>query len=266
MKIQILSDIHNECVDTPYVPASTDADVVVLAGDIGRVDESLPWAAEHFPGKRIVMVTGNHDAWGHEWHGLMARLRIQARRYGIDFLENDEIVIAGVRFIGACLFTDMKLFGHHSYAATLELAQHRMTDFSQIRLSNPMLKLLKTSRLLRPEDSVRLHHHSRREIGARLAQPFAGPTVVVTHHAPSPRSVEARFAHDPLSPCFASNLDDLVATSRAALWVHGHTHAAFDYVLGGTRVICNPLGYRDRFRGKAPETVAGFIPDLVVEL
>lgn len=266
MKIQILSDTHNECVETPYVPAQTDADVVVLAGDIGRVAESFPWAAEHFRGKRIVMVTGNHDAWGCEWHSLMARMRALAARYGIDFLENDEVVIDGARFIGACLFTDMKLFGHHSYAATLEQAQHRMSDFSQIRLSNRVLKLLKASRLMRPEDSVRLHHHSLRDIKTRLAQRFDGPTVVVTHHAPSSRSVETRFRHDPLSPCFASNLDDLVGNSQAALWVHGHTHAAFDYAISQTRVVCNPVGYRDRFRGKAPEMVQGFVPDMVIDL
>lgn len=266
MKIQILSDTHNECTEMPYVPARTDADVVVLAGDIGQIAHSLPWAAEHFHGKRIVMISGNHEGWGFEWHELMQRTRVEAARYGIDFLENDQVIIDGVRFIGACLFTDMKLFGHHSYLGTLDEARHRMSDFSHIRMSNRLLKLLKLSRTMRPEDSVHLHHHSLREIKARLAQPFDGPTVVVTHHAPSTQSVEPRFKHDPLSPCFASNLDDVVGASRAALWIHGHTHAAFDYTLNDTRVICNPVGYRDRFKGRPPEQIAGFIPDMIVRL
>jgi predicted phosphodiesterase len=268
MKIQILSDVHNECAETPYLATLTNADVVVLAGDIGHVANSFQWAADNFAGKRIVMVTGNHDAWGHEWHALIALMRAQAARYGIDFLENDEVVIDGVRFIGACLFTDMKLFGHHSYPTTLEQARHRMCDYAQIKLRNPgaLFRLLKLSRTLRPEDSIRLHHHSLHDIRSRLATPFDGPTVVVTHHAPSLRSVEPRFKHDPLSPCFASNLDDTVEASEAALWIHGHTHAAFDYTLNRTRVVCNPVGYRDQFHGKPAEQVAGFIPDLVIDL
>jgi len=268
MKIQILSDTHNECAGSPYVPVRTDADVVVLAGDIGHVATSFQWAAEHFAGKRIVMVSGNHDAWGHEWHALILHMRAQAARYGIDFLENDEVVIDGVRFIGACLFTDMKLFGHHSLPGTLEQARHRMCDYAQIRLRHPgtLFRLLKMSRSLRPEDSIRLHHHSLRDIRSRLAIPFDGPTVVVTHHAPSTQSVEPRFRHDPLSPCFASNLDDTVAASQAALWIHGHTHAAFDYRLQATRIVCNPVGYREGLHGKAAEPVHGFTPDLVIDL
>lgn len=268
MKIQILSDTHNECAETPYLPAKTDADVVVLAGDIGHASHSFQWAAEHFHGKRIVMITGNHDAWGHEWHSLIAHMHVQAARYGIDFLENNEVIIDGVRFIGACLFTDMKLFGHHSYPATLEEARHRMSDFSQIRLRNPgaLFRLLKLTRSFRPEDSIRLHHHSLHDIRNRLARPFDGPSVVITHHAPSSQSVEDRFRHDPLSPCFASGHDEIVADSKADLWIHGHTHAAFDYKLGDTRVICNPLGYRDHFKGQPPEHVTGFIPDLIINL
>ena len=268
MKIQILSDIHNECAETPYVAAQTNADVVVLAGDIGHIANSFQWAAENFAGKRIVMITGNHDAWGHEWHALITLMRTQAARYGIDFLENDEAIIDGVRFIGACLFTDMKLFGHHSYSSTVEQARDRMCDYAKIKIRNPSsrFKLLNFSRSLRPEDSIRLHHHSLHDIRSRLAVPFDGPSVVVTHHAPSSRSVEQRFQHDSLSPCFASNLDETVELSKAALWIHGHTHAAFDYTLSDTRVICNPVGYRDQFHGKAAEQVPGFIPDLVIDL
>ena len=32
--------------------------------------------------------------------------------------------------------------------------------------------------------------------------------------------------------------------SRAQLWIHGHTHDSFDYVVNGTRVVCNPRGIR----------------------
>lgn len=268
MKIQILSDTHNECCSEPFTPTRTDADVVVLAGDIGRINDSCRWVAEHFSGKRVVMVIGNHDAWGAEWHGLIKKVRKVTGRYGIDFLENDSVVIDGVKFIGATLFTDLKLFGPEKHAAALKHARHLMPDFQRIRLAstNRALKFLRLSTLLTPENSVRLHMESRAYIEASLAEKFDGPVVVVTHHAPSIRSVEKKFEDDPLSPCFASNLDAMIAGSQAALWVHGHTHSAFDYMINQTRVVCNAVGYRDRLDGMSPEERCGFRPDLVVEV
>lgn len=85
-------------------------------------------------------------------------------------------------------------------------------------------------------------------------------TVVLTHHAPSPGSVRPRFAGDPPTPAFVTDLDRLMDASRVALWVHGHTHDPFDYTVHGTRVVCNPRGY-------APHQLAqGFRPGLVVEI
>jgi hypothetical protein len=84
-----------------------------------------------------------------------------------------------------------------------------------------------------------------RFLKAELAQPFAGPTVVVTHHLPSLRSVPERFKNDRLSAAFASHLDELVAASGTDLWCHGHTHSSCDYVIGTTRVLCNPRDYDD---------------------
>jgi Icc-related predicted phosphoesterase len=93
-----------------------------------------------------------------------------------------------------------------------------------------------------------------------LAEPFDGGTVVVTHHAPSSRSVHTRYARDLLSPAFASSLEKLMDGDRALLWVHGHMHDAFDYEIYGTRIVCNPRGY-------APYALAqGFMPDLIVEI
>lgn len=268
MKIQILSDTHNECCRESYVPAQIDADVVVLAGDIGRPEQSFPWAAEHFKGKRIVMVAGNHDAWGCEWHALVKKMRALGERHAIDFLENDAVVIDGVRFVGASLFTDLQLFGAEHYRAALVQARHSMPDFKRIKLAytHPALKFFGLSRLLTPEDSANLHRLSRDYIKECLDEPFDGPLVVVTHHAPSFQSVEKRYAKDLLSPCFASNLEQMLADSKADLWVHGHTHATFDYVINQTRVVCNALGYTDHCGGKSPQELHGFKPDLFVEV
>lgn len=105
-----------------------------------------------------------------------------------------------------------------------------------------------------------LFERHRRWLEGRLAEPFDGETVVVTHFAPSVRSVAPRFAGSPLNACFVSDLERLVAASGAALWVHGHTHDSFDYRIGDTRVLANPRGY---VRGGVSENLA-FDPGLTV--
>ena len=97
-------------------------------------------------------------------------------------------------------------------------------------------------------------------LAARLDEPHDGATVVVTHHAPSRRSIHPRFAGTLLNVCFASDADHL--GGRPALWIHGHVHDSFDYDLRGTRVVCNPRGYA---RDGVPENPA-FDPDLCIEV
>lgn len=82
--------------------------------------------------------------------------------------------------------------------------------------------------------------------------------MVVTHHAPSPRSIPPEFRGDPLSACYASDLEDLIVDGRPALWVHGHIHTKVDYRVGRSRVIANPRGY--------PGEGNAFDPQLVVEI
>jgi len=98
-------------------------------------------------------------------------------------------------------------------------------------------------RRFRPKDAAALHRASVAWLREKLAEPFDGPTVVVTHHAPSLRSVPAAWRDDPVSAAYASNLDWLVEESGAALWVHGHVHESADYIISRTRVVCNPRGY-----------------------
>jgi hypothetical protein len=99
---------------------------------------------------------------------------------------------------------------------------------------------------LRPADVLVRHRSTRNWLEQRLSEAFSGPTVVVTHHLPHRKSVAARYAFDPLTPGFASNLpESLIA--RADLWLHGHTHDSYDYVIEDgsrhARVVCNPRGY-----------------------
>ena len=94
---------------------------------------------------------------------------------------------------------------------------------------------------LTPDIAQRWHRHSIKWLSRELAKPFAGKTVVVTHHAPSRRSVPDCYARHPATPAYASACDALVA--QADLWIHGHVHQACEYTIGKCRVVCNPRGY-----------------------
>ncbi len=106
------------------------------------------------------------------------------------------------------------------------------------------------------------HAAVRAWLERELARPFAGPTVVVTHMLPSPRSVHPRFAESIVNPSFVSNAEHLLDGRRVALWIHGHAHDGFDYAVHGTRVLCNPRGHT---RHGAIENDR-FDPRLVVEV
>ena len=247
MKIHVLSDLHTEFA--AFAPPRTEADVIVLAGDIGVGAEGIEWAAGTFPDRPVVYVTGNHEYYGHDI-GLAAELR-DAAPDNVRVLENAAIEIDGVRFLGSTLWTDFDFYGEAESADARRFAQNTICDFTEIRNG---------TRRFTAEDAVALHERSRQWLARELAATFDGPTAVVTHHLPAARSVAPFYADDPLNPAFASRLEPLIEAFRPELWVHGHTHAPCDYEIFGTRVVCNPRGYPGEIEA------SDFRPGLVVEL
>ena len=116
--------------------------------------------------------------------------------------------------------------------------------------------------LFTPAHSELLFNQHAGWLEARLDEPFDGPTVVITHHAPSSKSIHPRFADSLLNACFVSDAEWLVNGTRVALWIHGHVHDSFDYVLNGARVLCNPRGYAKN----GVNENARFDPRLVVDV
>jgi predicted phosphohydrolase len=247
MKIHLLSDLHTEFA--AFDPPRTDADVVVLAGDTSTGMKGIALAKAWFPDLPVLYVAGNHEYYGESIPRLNHKLRAAADAAGVHFMENRELVIGGVRFLGCTLWTDFELFGerHHSMAA----AQAAMNDFRLIRVDPAY-------RRFNPADARTIHHHSLHWLMERLDEPFNGATVIVTHHAPSLRSVNPPYREHPATPAYATDLEWLL-DGRAALWVHGHTHLCVDYTIGGTRVVSNQRGYPD-------DAVEGFDPGKVVEV
>lgn len=253
MKLHILSDLHlgQGALDAPR----TAADIVVLAGDIGRPEQAVAWAAGL--GKPVLYVPGNHEFYGASIPGTLARLKALCAGTAVQVLDDEARVIGGVRFLGSTLWTDFLLAGDgEGRAIAQEHALRLMRDYSRIWLDDAL------QQPFTPLDSAaRFQRHSA-WLDHALAQPHAGPTVVITHHAPSTGSIHPRFAGSPLNACFVSRAQHLAGGDRVQLWIHGHTHDSFDYDLDGTRVLCNPRGYaRDGVNENA-----SFDPALVVEV
>ena len=163
----------------------------------------------------------------------VAELRRLCVGTSIRVLDAEATVIDGVRFLGATLWSDFRIVGEQREAAMAE-ARRFMYDFSRIRLGEATFT---------PEDSADVFALHAGWLERALAEPHAGPTVVITHHAPSAKSIHPRFAGSLLNGCFVSDAERLAGGERARLWIHGHTHDSFDYTLNGTRVVCNPRGY-----------------------
>jgi predicted phosphodiesterase len=249
MRIQIASDLHLEFSPQWRLPTAA-ADVLVLAGDIGARIAGLRAFAAAAPALHVVYVPGNHEYYGGDWATVAAEMRQAAGELGIHLLDADELVLGDVRFLGATLWTDFELYGSDSRAESMRQARRHVVDYGVIAAGS--------DGWLTPEHTRQRHHRARAWLAAKLDEPFHGRTVVVSHHAPQRGSLHERFARSPISPAFVSNLDELMG--KAALWIHGHTHDSFDYVAGGTRVICNPRGYEPF------EMNPEFDPGLVIEV
>lgn len=249
MKIQILSDIHIEF--GPFEIQKTEADVVICAGDIGVGQVGLSWLKDTFEKIPILYILGNHEYYGKAYPKLHRQLSAVSAGSNIHVLENDDLEIDGVRFLGCTLWTDFDLQGNRS--AGEFSAMQVMNDFKRIRRSPSYSKL-------RAVDTVAIHKDSLKWMEQTLENKNnPGKMIVITHHAPSSRSIPNMYRNNTLSAAFASNLEHVIEQSQATIWVHGHVHNSCDYKIGSTRVICNPRGYPH-------ELNPNFVPNLVIEI
>ncbi len=240
MKIQLASDLHLEFLQRDWpgeriIAPVPGADVLVLAGDISNGADACRLFADwpsHPARVPIIYVCGNHELYHHAMDPMLAKIREGADLNNIHFLENDSVVIGGVRFLGTTLWTDYLLNPLQSQVESMEQAQKGLNDHQLIRQAH---------RRFSAQDALDKHKVARAWLTDELSKPFAGKTVVVTHHGPHPLSVHPRYANNPINAAFVSDLSDLMP--GVDLWLHGHVHDGFDYQVGRCRVVANPAGY-----------------------
>lgn len=270
MRVHIFSDLHLEfapCELPERVRAGQLAELVLLAGDIDVKRRGPAWAAATFS-QPVVMIGGNHEAYGDSLYASIAANRSNAkacsmgRSSPIHFLEREVWQATArdgtpFRILGATLWTNFEIFGPSHRTEAMALAARDSNDFSRIRILDQMYG---EKRRLDPSDALRIHAQTRSFLESELNKPFDGITIVMTHHAPSLNSIRSDFAVDPLAANYVSDLEKLISEWQPALWAHGHLHTSSDYRIGGTRVLCNPRGYHPF------ELNPEFDPELVVDI
>jgi len=250
MIIRPMSDLHLEFDGMyPWVMPRIEGEkdmVLVLAGDITAnhnqwkdnpsLDVFSPWikdvCARH---KAVIYVSGNHENYIGDMYAVEDHWRAMSKHIeNLHFLNRQSVVIDGVRILGCTLWTDL------SNPINEMIAYKGMNDFGYIWVDGDLF----TTAQYRLEHDACMYF-----IETELAKEFDGDTVIVTHHAPSFKSITERFENNNLNPCYASNLDRLMWYNSIKLWIHGHIHNSLDYVVGdeiqSTRVVCNPRGYEN---------------------
>lgn len=263
----IMSDLHQEYAENAVDLMRPDVpfDAVLVAGDVcGPLPDALAWLRRQLPDDRLIYVAGNHDYWqpSHTEDRLtlpelLDAGRDAARVHGVDLLDDATVTVAGARICGATLWTDYRL-NNGAGAGTahwMRAAERGMTDYGRIRRPSST----RPTRPIRPTDLLMRHRASVAWLDATMATPFDGPTVVVTHHAPTPLSLSDE--NDTLAHCYASDLTWLIERHAPALWVHGHVHGRVDVQVDNTRVLANARGHAG-----CEASAAAWVPQLVVEV
>lgn len=263
MKIALCSDLHLEFSDI-VLKNEEKADVLILSGDImvatdlhDHSEESTKVAISidslsrrqetavrfrnflkncslEFP--RVIYVAGNHEFYHGKFPDAYDWLKLECDKLpNVTFLEMDTVTIDDITFIGGTLWTDM----NKQDPVTMQVIEQMMNDFRIIRNSERNYARFSS------RDAVTRHVKTLRFIKETVEQDVTKKYVVVGHHTPSPLSIHPKYKDDHLmNGGYTSDLSEFILDHPAIkLWTHGHTHEQFDYMLGSTRVVCNPRGY-----------------------
>jgi len=265
MKIALCSDLHLEFQDI-ILKNEEGAELLILSGDIMiaedlhnhphmdygmysninladlgrrqqvalRFRDFLSRCSFQFP--HVIYIAGNHEFYHGRWVASLQHLRDECAKFpNVYFLENDIKVINEVYFIGATLWTDC----NKGDPLTLHALTDMMNDYRIIR--NDEHGYCK----LRPAHSMYRHQRTMSYLKAILPDMKDKKIVFVGHHSPSHLSIHEKYKGQYLmNGGYHSDLSEFILDHpEIVLWTHGHTHDPFDYVLGGTRIVCNPRGY-----------------------
>lgn len=240
--IRLVSDVHLE-FGPLQLPVIEDEErtILVVAGDLGTVKTLkeikifIDDAASRF--HSVIYIMGNHEYYG----GAIPRSFNKIKDHiggasNVHIVENEEVVIEGLHFLCATLWTTH----NNGNPIAMIRAKERMNDYDLIRTGT---KTEPYKRRLVPEYTYRLCMESSKLIFNALKALRDKTTIVITHHAPSSLSSDEYYKGDPGWSSYANNFESEIIETKPNLWLHGHIHCNNDYTIGDTRIVANPRGY-----------------------
>ncbi|BAU90597.1 metallophosphoesterase [Methylorubrum populi] len=273
--VLIMSDLHVDA--SPFeLPPGPRVDIAIVAGDVadGLTRRSIPWLAEHIRprARHVIYVPGNHDLWRARLPDEISRGRDAAIAADVTLLDCGQARhVDGIEVIGATLWTDYAVAGPGHRELAMRVAGDRQVGMRDHRLIQTRDRL-GTPAPFRPPAAAALHAEHRARIERRLAETWAGPRIVVTHHAPHPRSLLHGEVREVIDAAYASDLTPMMEGPGAPdIWIHGHVHRTVDYRIGCTRVLANARGHDTSHRRRNGEWRVelenpSFDPAFVLEL
>lgn len=247
VRIGLWSDLHLEFRPLNLKPP--DCDVLILAGDIQLGLDHGEWIkALPVP---VIYIAGNHEFYRQTMDKCRKDMKAYFAHTNVTFLDNNTHIRNNVRFLGSTLWTDFELNGPAFTKINKIKAKQGMADYKHIFRTR--------SHPLTPAATTSMNRTATKWLFQELAQPFEGSTVVITHHAPSPKAIVERYHMHPLNSAYANDLDDQILNHKIDVWCHGHIHTPTKYKIGNTRCYANPHGYYED-----PEP--GFQQDLIIEV
>ena len=259
MKIRVISDIHEDINDR-YPLNYNDDTFTIIAGDIsGDPVNGVQWIKNNI--KYGLFVHGNHLVYNHLGLPIQQLQQIYSNAFplesDISYLNNQYKIINDIVFIGCCLYTDYKYNG--TVNSNMRIAEKGLNDFR-------WGKILEGDKIvsLKPYHYLAMFKESYSFIKQTLRKFKNKKCVLITHHCVSPLQIDPKYFTNSLNASFTSDLTKFIEKKKnLALVISGHTHASSDFMIGNTRVVCNPYGYRSSVYG---ECNLNFNPNLIIEV
>jgi Calcineurin-like phosphoesterase len=273
----VASDPHVDIERNGWLPSwrDLDFDVLLVAGDVRQPGhKAIEWIADACPDRPAYYTPGNHDFYSHfsktdpslktTYQREREAMRRRAEQLGVHYLDNDSVILEdGTRLLGSTMWTDFMLRPSYlMFGDAARNAAKQMNDYRVIKVGEG-----RSRDNFQPKDSINAHKVARKWLQDTLAIDHPdGDTVVMTHHAPHPKSLLLGQVAADLDCCYASDLTPILEGPNApTLWLHGHVHSSRDYVVGNCRVVANPRGYPG-YRPGDPRENPAFDPGLVIEI
>ena len=224
LRVQVLSDIHLEKWSGKELkyPPTLDADVLILAGDIGNPRAALYYdfikmcAGEV---KYVIVVAGNHEYYGSTIEKTDELIKtLFAEDDNIWFLQNEGVEIEGLWFYGTTLWSNIP--SKDFWSCVDEISDYKRIEY------------------FRPSTCNLLNETAFDALKKFVDEHPA--TIVITHHAPMCLDGEHHSAfHNHYGSYIIKN------SNKIPLWIYGHTHKHKNTTIENTAVASNPRGYKN---------------------